>query len=229
MILSRKTNSIKKEENPRCLYNEAELEQILYRFSLKWPSPKGELDYINHFTLLIAVLLSAQSTDVIVNKATKSLFDIAETPEKMLSLGEEKIRNYIKTIGIYRNKAKNIISLSNILINKFNSKVPQNMEELMILPGIGRKSANVILSMAFGMPTIGVDTHIFRIANRIGLAPGKTPDKVENSLMKIIPKKHIYHAHYWLVLHGRYTCKARQPKCQLCIISDICKQTQFKK
>ncbi|MBY7649231.1 MAG: endonuclease III [Candidatus Liberibacter europaeus] len=226
MILLSGTNKNKKIQNLGCLYSEAELEQIFHRFSLKCPSPRGELDYINNFTLVIAVLLSAQSTDVGVNKATKSLFNIADTPEKMLAIGEERLRYYIKNIGIYRRKAQNIISLSQILMNEFNNQVPKTLEELMRLPGIGRKGANVILSMAFGIPTIGVDTHIFRIANRIGLSPGKNPDKVENSLLKIIPKKYIYHAHYWLVLHGRYVCKARKPQCKSCIISDICKRNE---
>ncbi|MBA5723814.1 endonuclease III [Liberibacter sp. Z1] len=207
-----------------CLYSQEDLEEIFRRFSLKWPSPKGELYYINHFTLIIAVMLSAQATDVSVNKVTESLFCIADTPEKAIQLGEEEIRSRIKTIGIYRKKAQNIIALSQILINDFNGKVPQTREELMRLPGIGRKGANVVLSMAFGIPTIGVDTHIFRIANRIRLAPGKNPMEVEKSLLKIIPEKHKYHAHYWLVLHGRYVCKARKPQCQSCIISDICQK-----
>ncbi|MBL0848575.1 MAG: endonuclease III [Candidatus Liberibacter ctenarytainae] len=221
-----KTNHHPGKISVGCLYTQEDLEQIFYRFSLKRPSPKGELYYVNHFTLVIAVLLSAQSTDVSVNKVTKHFFDIADTPEKILALGEENIRRYIKTIGIYRRKAQNIFSLSRILINEFKGRVPHTLEELLLLPGIGRKSANVILSMAFGKPTMGVDTHVFRIANRIGLAPGKTPDKVEQSLLRIIPKKYQYHAHYWLVLHGRYVCKARKPQCQSCVISDLCKRSQ---
>ncbi|MEG8098672.1 endonuclease III [Candidatus Liberibacter brunswickensis] len=224
MVLSKKIDFYQEHKSLGCLYNAEELERIFYLFSLRWPSPKGELYYVNHFTLIIAVLLSAQSTDVNVNKATKNLFEIADTPKKMLAVGEKNLQNYIKTIGIYRKKAENIISLSHILINEFNNKIPQTIEELMRLPGIGRKGANVILSMAFGIPTIGVDTHIFRIANRIGLAPGKTPNKVEQSLLRIIPLKHKYNAHYWLVLHGRYVCKARKPQCKSCVISSICKR-----
>lgn len=224
MVSSKKSDSYQGNSPLGCLYTPKELEEIFYLFALKWPSPKGELYYVNHFTLIVAVLLSAQSTDVNVNKATKHLFEIADTPQKMLAIGEKKLQNYIRTIGIYRKKSENIISLSHILINEFDNKIPQTLEGLTRLPGIGRKGANVILSMAFGIPTIGVDTHIFRISNRIGLAPGKTPNKVEQSLLRIIPPKHQYNAHYWLVLHGRYVCKARKPQCQSCIISNLCKR-----
>lgn len=226
MVSSEKNERYQENNSLGCLYNQEELEKIFYLFSLKWPSPKGELYYVNNFTLVIAVLLSAQSTDFNVNKATKSLFDIADTPQKMLAIGEKNLQNHIKTIGIYRRKAQNIISLSHTLINEFDSEIPKTLEELTRLSGIGRKGANVILSMAFGIPTIGVDTHIFRITNRIGLAPCKTPNKVEQSLLRIIPQKHQYNAHYWLVLHGRYVCKARKPQCQSCVISNICKRVQ---
>ncbi|AKK19937.1 endonuclease III [Candidatus Liberibacter africanus] len=225
MIVPENSDLYQENKSLGCLYTPEELERIFYLFSLKWPFPKGELYYVNHYTLIIAVLLSAQSTDINVNKATKYLFEIADTPQKMLAIGEQKLQNYIKTIGIYRIKAQNIISLSHILLNEFDNKIPQTREGLMRFPGIGRKGANVILSMAFGRPTIGVDTHIFRISNRIGLAPGKTPNKVEQSLLRIIPQKHQYNAHYWLVLHGRYVCKARKPQCQSCVISNICKRT----
>ncbi|MCA1370553.1 endonuclease III [Bradyrhizobium sp. BRP14] len=210
----------------RSAYSAAEVEEIFRRFSIQRPEPRGELEHVNPFTLLVAVALSAQATDAGVNKATRPLFAVADTPEKMLALGEEKLRDYIKTIGLYRNKAKNVIALSEKLITDFGGEVPRTHEELMTLPGVGRKTANVVLSMAFGQSTIAVDTHIFRIANRIRLAPGKTPDEVEAHLLRVIPKKYLYHAHHWLILHGRYVCKARRPECERCVIADLCKSPE---
>ncbi|MCQ2002666.1 endonuclease III [Rhizobium sp. NRK18] len=207
-------------------YSRAELEEIFRRFSIQRPEPKGELAHVNPFTLVVAVALSAQATDVGVNKATKELFKVADTPQKMLDLGEERLIGYIKTIGLFRNKAKNVIALSRKLIDDFGGEVPKTREELVTLPGVGRKTANVVMSMAFGIPTIAVDTHILRIANRIKLAPGKTPDQVEDVLEKIIPKEYLFHAHHWLILHGRYCCKARKPECERCVIADICKSPE---
>ncbi|MFT4160258.1 endonuclease III [Shinella sp.] len=210
----------------KSLYSQDELKEIFRRFSIQRPEPKGELEHVNPFTLVVAVALSAQATDAGVNKATRALFKVADTPEKMLALGEEKVREYIKTIGLYRNKAKNVIALSRMLVDRFNSEVPRTREELVMLPGVGRKTANVVLSMAFGQATMAVDTHIFRIANRIRLAPGKTPDEVEDKLMRIIPDEYLYHAHHWLILHGRYCCKARRPECEHCVIADLCKSPE---
>ncbi len=207
-------------------YTQDELREIFRRFSVQRPEPKGELEHVNPFTLVVAVALSAQATDAGVNKATRALFKIADTPQKMLDLGEDAVRDYIKTIGLYRNKAKNVIALSQKLIDDFGGEVPKTREELITLPGVGRKTANVVMSMAFGIPTMAVDTHVFRIANRLGLAPGKTPDEVEENLLKVIPDEYLFHAHHWLILHGRYTCKARKPECQLCVIADICKSAE---
>ena len=207
-------------------YTQDELHEIFRRFSVQRPEPKGELEHVNPFTLVVAVALSAQATDAGVNKATRALFQVADTPQKMLDLGEEKVRDYIKTIGLYRNKAKNVIALSQKLIDDFGGEVPKTREELITLPGVGRKTANVVMSMAFGIPTMAVDTHVFRIANRLGLAPGKTPDEVEENLLKVIPGEYLFHAHHWLILHGRYTCKARKPECQACVIADICKSAE---
>ncbi len=207
-------------------YTQDELHEIFRRFSVQRPEPKGELEHVNPFTLVVAVALSAQATDAGVNKATRALFAVADTPQKMLDLGEEKVRDYIKTIGLYRNKAKNVIALSQKLIDDFGGEVPKTREELITLPGVGRKTANVVMSMAFGIPTMAVDTHVFRIANRLGLAPGKTPDEVEENLLKVIPDEYLFHAHHWLILHGRYTCKARKPECQTCVIADICKSAE---
>ncbi|WFU47633.1 endonuclease III [Sinorhizobium terangae] len=207
----------------RSAYSAAEAEEIFRRFSVQRPEPRGELEHVNPFTLVVAVALSAQATDAGVNKATRALFAVADTPQKMLALGEEKLRDYIKTIGLYRNKAKNVIALSEKLIADFGGEVPRTREELVTLPGVGRKTANVVLSMAFGQPTIAVDTHIFRIANRIRLAPGRTPDEVEAHLSRVIPEAYLYHAHHWLILHGRYVCKARRPECERCVIADLCK------
>ncbi len=207
-------------------YTQDELREIFRRFSVQRPEPKGELEHVNPFTLVVAVALSAQATDAGVNKATRALFEIADTPQKMLDLGEEKVRDYIKTIGLFRNKAKNVIALSQKLIDDFGGEVPKTREELITLPGVGRKTANVVMSMAFGIPTMAVDTHVFRIANRLGLAPGKTPDEVEENLLRVIPDDYLFHAHHWLILHGRYTCKARKPECQACVIADICKSAE---
>ena len=215
-----------RKRSPKSLYSEADLAEIFRRFSIQRPEPKGELAHTNPFTLVVAVALSAQATDVGVNRATKDLFAVADTPEKMLALGEERLRDYIKTIGLYRNKAKNVIALSQKLINDFGGQVPKTREELVTLPGVGRKTANVVMSMAFGIPTLAVDTHIFRIANRLLLAPGKTPDEVEDKMMKIIPADYLYHAHHWLILHGRYCCKARKPECEKCVIADLCKSPE---
>jgi len=207
----------------RCPYSAEEIEEIFRRLSVQRPEPKGELFHTNPYTLLVAVALSAQATDVGVNKATKPLFTVADTPEKMLDLGEEKVRDYIRTIGLYRNKAKNVIALSRKLIDDFGSGVPRTRAELVTLPGVGRKTANVVLSMAFGIAALAVDTHIFRIGNRLRIAPGKTPGQVEDRFLEIIPDHFLYHAHHWLILHGRYTCKARRPECEHCVIADICK------
>ena len=186
------------------------------------PNPKGELNYINSYTLLVAVVLSAQATDVSVNKATENLFKFAKTPEQMLDLGEANLKNHIKTIGLYNSKAKNIINLSLMLKTKHRSIIPQDLETLQQLPGVGRKTANVVLNMAFGDPTIAVDTHVFRIANRTGLAEGKTPLEVEKTLKRITPNKFKHHAHHWLILHGRYVCKSRKPDCPNCVVREYC-------
>lgn len=201
----------------------SEIEEMFRRFHAANPEPKGELHAVNHFTLLVAVVLSAQATDEGVNKATKPLFAIADTPAKMVALGEATVRDYIKTIGLYRGKAKNVIALSQQLIQKHSGEVPGNREALEALPGVGRKTANVVLNIAFGQPTIAVDTHLFRVSNRTGLAPGKTPYLVEMALLKRVPKAYARHAHHWLILHGRYICKARKPECWRCPILDLCK------
>jgi len=201
----------------------ADVEAIFGAFAAAEPEPKGELDYVNPFTLLVAVVLSAQATDAGVNKATKRLFQLADTPEKMVALGPAEIEDKIKTIGLFRNKAKNVFALSQQLIEKFDSRVPEDREALESLPGVGRKTANVVLNIAFRQPTIAVDTHLFRVANRTGLAPGKTPLEVETGLLKIVPDEYLLHAHHWLILHGRYICKARKPDCWRCIIRDWCR------
>ena len=198
------------------------IQEIFIRFKNKVSQPKGELIYTSPYTLLVAVVLSAQATDVSVNKATKKLFLLAKTPTEMAALGEKVLIENIKSIGLYRNKAKNIIKLSNILIEKFNSNVPESLEQLQSLPGVGRKTANVVLNMAFGHYTIAVDTHVFRVSNRTKIAPGKNVEEVEDLLIKRIPKEFKLHAHHWLILHGRYVCKARRPLCEECNISDLC-------
>ena len=200
----------------------ADIEEMFRRLREADPEPKGELDYVNSYTLLVAVVLSAQATDVGVNKATGPLFAVADTPEKMIALGEATVRDHIRTIGLYRNKAKNVIALSQMLIDEFGGAVPNDREALQKLPGVGRKTANVVLNIAFGEPTIAVDTHLFRVGNRTGLAPGKTPLEVELKLEKKIPAAYKRHAHHWLILHGRYVCKARKPDCPNCIIRDLC-------
>ncbi|RUM96590.1 endonuclease III [Pseudaminobacter arsenicus] len=208
------------------LYSPEEVHEIFRRFAVQRPEPKGELEHVNAFTLLVAVVLSAQATDAGVNKATRSLFAIADTPQKMLALGEAKVGDYIRTIGLWRNKAKNVIALSEALLRDHGGEVPGDRDQLVQLPGVGRKTANVVLNMAFGQHTMAVDTHIFRIGNRIGLAPGKTPEQVEAGLLKIIPEEYMRHAHHWLILHGRYVCKARKPDCERCVIADICKSAE---
>jgi endonuclease-3 len=207
------------------MLNKPQIEEFFARLQKANPNPRGELDYINPYTLLVAVVLSAQATDASVNKATEPLFKIADTPEKMLKLGEAKVKGFIKTIGLFNTKAKNVIKLSEILVKEHGSKVPADREVLQTLPGVGRKTANVVLNIAFGQPTMAVDTHIFRVGNRTGLAPGNTPLEVELRLEKRVPEKYRLHAHHWLILHGRYVCKARKPDCPVCVVRDIC---QFK-
>ena len=187
------------------------------------PHPKTELEHLNPFTLLVAVVLSAQATDAGVNKATRTLFKLADTPQKMVDLGEERLRDAIKTIGLFNTKAKNVIALSKALVEEHGGKVPQDREALEKLPGVGRKTANVVLNVAFGQPTIAVDTHIFRVANRTGLAPGKNPLQVELGLERIATPEFIRNIHHWLILHGRYVCKAKKPECWRCIIANLCK------
>ena len=200
----------------------ATIAEIFRRFAAANPHPEGELEHTNAFTLLVAVVLSAQATDAGVNKATRALFAAADSPEKMVALGEARVREAIKTIGLYRNKAKNVIALSEQLIAQHGGEVPHDREALESLPGVGRKTANVVLNIAFGEPTMAVDTHVFRVSNRLGIAPGKTPLAVEEGLMKAIPRQYLQRAHHWLILHGRYVCKAQRPRCEACIISDLC-------
>ncbi len=206
--------------------NRAKRLQIFERFCEREPDPVTELEYSSPFELLIAVVLSAQATDVSVNKATRRLFPRANTPEKILALGEAGLKRYIKTIGLFNSKAKNIIATCRILIDRHGGKVPRDREALEALPGVGRKTANVILNTAFGVPTIAVDTHIFRVANRTGLAPGRNVREVEDNLLKAVPDEYKKNAHHWLILHGRYICTARRPACNACIISDLCEYPQ---
>jgi endonuclease-3 len=201
----------------------AEIEEAFRRLAAAAPAPRTELEHLNPFTLLVAVVLSAQATDAGVNKATPALFALADTPEKMAALGEAKVRDLIKTIGLYRTKAKNVIALSEKLVAEHGGKVPHDRDALEALPGVGRKTANVVLNVAFGEPTIAVDTHIFRVGNRTGLAVGKTPFDVEMKLLEVVPEKYLLNAHHWLILFGRYTCIARRPLCETCIIADLCK------
>jgi endonuclease III len=201
----------------------AEIEEAFRRLAAANPEPRGELHYVNPYTLLVAVVLSAQATDAGVNKATPALFALADTPEKMVRLGEDRVRELIKTIGLFRTKAKNVVALSHLLIDEHGGEVPRDRESLEALPGVGRKTANVVMNIAFGEPTIAVDTHIFRIGNRTGLAAGKTPLDVELKLLEVVPDKYLLHAHHWLILFGRYTCIARRPLCEKCIIADLCK------
>ncbi len=200
----------------------AKVKEFFKRLHDQNPEPKGELEYTNTYTLLVAVVLSAQATDTGVNKATRALFKTVKTPDDMVKLGEKRLKEYIKTIGLFNAKAKNIIALSEQLIEHHGSTVPETREELVKLPGVGRKTANVVLNIAFGQPTIAVDTHLFRLGNRTGLAPGKTPDEVEQKLLKVVPKEYLRHAHHWLILHGRYVCKARNPACGACVVNSLC-------
>ena len=200
----------------------ADIEEFFSRLEARNPDPRGELEYINPYTLLVAVVLSAQATDVGVNRATGPLFRAADTPQAMVLLGEAKLRDYIRTIGLFNTKAKNVIALSRMLIDAHGSEVPRDRAALEKLPGVGRKTANVVLNIAFAEPTIAVDTHIFRVGNRTGLAPGKTPLAVEQGLEKAVPAGYRLHAHHWLILHGRYICKARRPDCPACPVNDLC-------
>ncbi len=200
----------------------ADIDTLFQRLSATNPEPKSELEYHNPYTLLVAVVLSAQATDVGVNRATEALFKTVDTPAAMLALGEDGLKQHIRTIGLYNSKAKNVIALSEILLNDHGGEVPRDRVSLERLPGVGRKTANVVLNVAFGEPTIAVDTHIFRVGNRTGLAPGKTPDAVEAGLERVVPDKWKRHAHHWLILHGRYVCKARKPDCPRCVIADLC-------
>jgi len=207
-------------------FTKAEIEEFYARLQAQNPEPKGELHHSDNYTLLVAVVLSAQATDEGVNRATKGLFAAADTPQKMLALGEGKVRDHIKTIGLYRNKAKNVIALSEQLLSEHGGIVPEDRDALEALPGVGRKTASVVLNMAFGHPSIAVDTHIFRIGNRTGLAPGKDVLEVEHKLVKITPDHFKLHAHHWLILHGRYVCKARKPDCAVCVVYDLCKSKE---
>lgn len=205
------------------LLQQEEIKEIFERFKKENPNPTSELKWTNSFTLLVSVVLSAQATDKSVNKATESLYKIANTPQKILSLGEDNLISYIKSIGLYKSKAKHIIELSKMLISEFDSKIPDNLEDLIKLPGVGRKTANVVLNVLFNKPTMPVDTHLLRISPKIGLAQGSTPLEIEKSLCARIPQEYMNHAHHWLILHGRYVCTARNPHCENCIINDICK------
>ena len=204
----------------------ARVEAIFERFAAAMPEPKGELEYVNNFTLLVAVVLSAQATDIGVNKATRALFAVADSPQKMLALGEAGLVEKIKTIGLYRTKAKNVIALSQALIRDHHGQTPDTREALEALPGVGRKTANVVLNIAFGAETIAVDTHVFRVSNRIPLAKGKNPAEVEAGLERLIPARFMRHAHHWLILHGRYICKARKPLCGSCVVVDLCSSSE---
>jgi len=204
-------------------FTRAEAEEFFARLQKLTPEPKTELQYVNPFTLLVAVVLSAQATDKGVNKATAPLFKTVTTPEQMLALGEAGLTEYVKTIGLYRGKAKNVIAMSKILVENHGGKIPKDREALEALPGVGRKTANVVLNVAFGQPTIAVDTHIFRVSNRTGLAPGKDVLEVEQRLEKVVPDQYRLHAHHWLILHGRYTCVARKPLCPTCVVRDLCR------
>lgn len=205
------------------LLHDEEIKEVFERFKKENPNPTSELKWTNSFTLLVSVVLSAQATDKSVNKVTESLYKIADTPQKILSLGEVNLISYIKSIGLYKSKAKHIIELSKMLIEQFNSQVPDNLEDLIKLPGVGRKTANVVLNVLFNKPTMPVDTHLLRISPKIGLAQGSTPLEIEKSLCARIPQEYMNHAHHWLILHGRYICTARNPHCENCIINDICK------
>src|SRR5205814_7247435 len=218
-----KSSSPKRPSAKRRAFSKAEAAEFYRRLAASRPIPKTELEFINPFTLLVAVVLSAQATDVGVNKATPALFAIADTPQKMLALGEERLTEMIRTIGLFRTKARNIIALSRMLIEHHGGTVPRDREALEKLPGVGRKTANVVLTGAFGEPTIAVDTHIFRVANRTGIAPGKTPFEVEAGLERLTPAEYKLGAHHWLILHGRYGCQARHPDCPVCAVADLCR------
>ena len=218
-----KTPPGKRVMRPRSRLKPAEIELLFSRLQAKNPNPKGELDYINPYTLLVAVVLSAQSTDVGVNRATKPLFAKVDTPQKMLALGEPKLIETIRSLGFFNMKAKNVMRLSKILVEEHGGEVPREREALEKLPGVGRKTANVVLNIAFGVPVIAVDTHIFRVSNRTGLAPGETADDVADLLERVVPETFKLHAHHWLILHGRYVCVARKPKCPECVIADTCR------
>src|SRR5690242_930544 len=222
-----KAKVVKKAVKPKTTklkrWTAAEIHEAFSRFQTSNPEPKGELEHLNPYTLLVAVVLSAQATDAGVNKATRALFAVADTPQKMIALGEEKLRDYIKTVGLYRTKAKNVIALSQKLIADFGGEVPRTRAEIESLPGAGRKTANVVLNMAFGERTLAVDTHVFRVSNRTGLARGDTPLEVELGLERVVPSEFMLHAHHWLILHGRYTCLARKPRCEVCLINDLCR------
>ena len=218
---SQKSKSSKKRRKPGLKKEEAE--ELYARLAEELPEPKTELEYHTPYTLLVAVVLSAQATDVGVNKATKKLYAEADTPEDMVELGEDRVRELIKSLGLFRNKAKNVVALSRQLLDEHDGEVPEDRDALEALPGVGRKTANVVMSEAFGEATIAVDTHVFRVSNRTKLAPGDTPEAVEERLMQITPQAYLHGAHHWLILHGRYVCKARTPECWRCAIADICK------
>ena len=208
------------------LMNLRTVSEIFRRLQSQNPDPKPELDYTSAYTLLVAVVLSAQATDKSVNLATRELFSVADTPEKMVALGQEELISYIKSIGLYKNKSKHVIDLSRVLMDEYGSVVPDRMEDLVRLPGVGRKTANVVLNVWFRKPTMPVDTHVFRVSSRLGLSSGTTPEKVEKDLLSIVPEEYALHAHHWLLLHGRYTCLARNPKCAECILCDLCSFTR---
>ena len=208
------------------LLSEVEIREVMERFKARNPHPKSELHWSSPFTLLVAVVLSAQTTDKSVNKATASLYEIADTPQKMVALGVDGLIPYIKSIGLYRTKAAHVIELSRLLLENFDGEVPHDRDALMTLPGVGRKTANVVLNVVWGEPTMPVDTHLLRVSPKIGLAEGKTPLEVEQSLLERIPPQYLEHAHHWLILHGRYICTARKPKCDECFLNDVCKRNE---
>ena len=220
--IAKKKPAAKSKRTPQSKLSPATIHDIFRRFHANVPEPKGELEHVNAYTLLVAVVLSAQATDAGVNKATRALFKVADTPAKMVALGEDAVREYVKTIGLYRNKAKNVIALSQTLIAEHGAEVPADRDALVKLPGVGRKTANVVLNMAFGLATMAVDTHVFRVANRTGMGPGRDPEAVEEALLKVVPAEFALHAHHALILHGLYTCLARKPLCSTCLIADLC-------
>lgn len=210
---------------PRPKLNRAQIAEVYERLCRENPNPRTELNYSNPYTLVVAVALSAQATDIGVNKATRALFEKADNPQAMVDLGEDTVRDHVKTIGLYRNKAKNVVKLSQMILDDFGGEVPRNREDLEKLPGVGRKTANVVMNEAFGQPTMAVDTHIFRVSNRTGMAPGKNVVDVELNLLRVTPDAYRMGAHHWILLHGRYTCVARTPKCYDCRIADLCRYT----